>query len=231
MGFFVSAIIAAAGDSSRMKIEGSKQFIILSGKPLISYTLSTFEDCPFVDEIIVVCRPQDKERIMHIAADFGISKMKACVSGGSSRAESVKNGVEHISGECTHIAIHDGARPLVTEAEIENTILNALVTGACSTGVPVTDTIKYISDENIILNTLNRSRLFAVRTPQVFEKELYLGALAKAESLGEEITDDCRLAELSGKEVSVICGEYTNIKLTTPADILYAEAILKGRER
>lgn len=230
MNNFVSVIIAAAGDSTRMGGKYSKQFIPLLGKPAIVYTLLAFENSSVIDEIIIVCRQQDIDQMQKIAANNGISKLKACVVGGAARTESVKNGIAQISEQCTHIAIHDGARPLVTEAEINKTVLAAFDCGACSIGVPVTDTIKRISAQNVILDTPDRKTLFAVQTPQVFEKELYIRAHENADNIGSEITDDCLLVEMLGKPVSVITGEYTNIKLTTPADILYAEAILGLRE-
>ncbi len=226
---FVSAIIAAAGSSTRMGLGFSKQFIMLDNKPVIAHTLSAFENSYLINEIIVVCRTDDIAEIFNIVKKYNITKFKDCVVGGNSRAESVKNAISHLDSKCEYIAIHDGARPLVTSNEIQDTVNGAFKYNACAIGVPVTDTIKVITDDNLIIDTPQRSTLFAVQTPQVFEKGLYLKALKNAENIGANITDDCSLVEAYGSKVYVINGNYTNIKLTTQADIIYAEAILKER--
>ena len=229
MSAFVSAIIVAAGGSTRMGTAGSKQFIPLLERPVIEYTLSAFQNCETISEIVVVSREQDAQQIKEIADNNGFSKVKAVVNGGDSRAHSVKNGIAAASSGAEYYAIHDGARPLITVEEIERVCEAAFETGAATLGTPVTDTIKIVDGSDMIESTPLRSQLRAVQTPQVFESELYSFALDNAEDDLEGFTDDCSLIEKMGGEVMVVEGNKENIKLTTPIDIIIAESILKSR--
>ena len=228
---FVSAIIVAAGGSTRMGTADSKQFIPLLGNPAIEYTLKAFQACRYISEIIIVCREQDSARIQQIADKHSITKLACLTNGGSSRARSVCNGIDAVSDEAKFLAIHDGARPLVTTEEIEKVIETAFETGAATLGTPVTDTIKIVDDNSQIVSTPSRSTLRAVQTPQVFDKELYSFALEKAGSDLDSFTDDCSLIENMGGEVEVVLGSSENIKLTTPIDIIIAESILNQRKQ
>lgn len=229
MKSFVTAIIVAAGNSSRMGLEFSKQFIPLCGAPVIAHTLRAFEKSEIIDSIVVVCREQDMDEIIKIASDFGCKKARAFVKGGDTRDKSVRNGIEACDERTTHFAIHDGARPLIESEDIKNVVNAAFECGAAALGTPVTDTIKVVDSENRILSTPDRSNLRAVQTPQVFAKELYLGALANGSAAG--ITDDCQLVESIGASVSIIISKGQNIKLTTQNDIKIAEMILRERGR
>lgn len=229
MSAFVSAIIVAAGGSVRMGIADSKQFVPLLSRPAIEYTLSAFQSCYLIKEIVVVCREQDMERINEIVAEKDFSKAKKLVAGGSSRAESVRNGVRAASEKAEYYAIHDGARPLITVEEIQRVVEAAFETGAATLGTSVKDTIKIVDGFNNIESTPLRSQLRAVQTPQVFEKDLYTFALENAGDSVINFTDDCALIENMGGEVLVVKGSEENIKLTTPVDILIAESILKAR--
>ncbi len=229
MSAFVSAIIVAAGGSKRMGTTDSKQFIELLGRPVIEYTLRAFQRCGLIKEIIVVCREQDAQRIKDIAEKNSLSKLSAVVSGGDSRARSVKNGIAAASPKAKYYAIHDGARPLITVEEIERVTEAAFETGAATLGTSVTDTIKIVDGYDVIENTPLRSQLRAVQTPQVFECELYTFAIDNAGNNLDGFTDDCSLIEKMGGEVKVVRGSNENIKLTTPIDIVIAEGILKSR--
>ena len=229
MSAFVSAIIVAAGGSTRMGTAGSKQFIPLLERPVIEYTLRAFQDCGSISEIVVVSREQDAAQIKEIADNSGFSKVKAVVNGGDSRAHSVKNGIAAASSGAEYYAIHDGARPLITVEEIERVCDAAFETGAATLGTPVTDTIKIVDESDMIECTPLRSQLRAVQTPQVFESERYSFALDNAEDSLDGFTDDCSLIENMGGEVMVVEGNKENIKLTTPIDIIIAESILKSR--
>ncbi len=230
MSAFVSAIIVAAGGSTRMGISDSKQFIPLLGKPAISYTLSAFQNCALISEIVVVSRAQDIDRIFALSQECGFDKVIAVVEGGACRAESVKNGILAADAQAQYFAIHDGARPLITTEEINAVVEAAFETGAATVGTAVTDTIKVADENNVIVNTPERSTLRAVQTPQVFEKELYSFALSDADDL-ESVTDDCSLIEKMGGEVLIVEGSRENIKLTTPIDVLIAESILSKRNQ
>ena len=228
MSAFVSAIIVAAGGSTRMGISDSKQFIPLLGKPAISYTLSAFQKCALISAIVVVSRARDINRIFELAQSEGFDKVSAVVEGGSCRAESVKNGILAADAQAEYFAIHDGARPLITTDEITAVVEAAFETGAATVGTAVTDTIKIADENSYIVNTPDRASLRAVQTPQVFEKELYTFAINDAESL-DSVTDDCSLIEKMGGEVLIVEGSRENIKLTTPIDVLIAESILSKR--
>lgn len=225
---FTSAIIVAAGDSTRMGYRLSKQLIPLNGHAAIEYTLKAFQQCPLVDEIVVVARSQDIEDIAHIA--FSFNKVTSVTCGGASRVESVKNGVKAANKRATHYAIHDGARVLITPSLIENVIYAAYECGAAAPGTPLTDTVKMVDESGWILSTPDRSSLWAVQTPQVFERELYRRAMANALENELAVTDDCSMAEAIGEKVRLIRGDYSNIKLTTPVDITLAEALLAKRK-
>lgn len=225
---FVSAIIVAAGGSTRMGTTDSKQFIPLHGRPAIEYTLRAFQICPLIREMIVVSREQDVQRIFRLAEDNGFDKVRAVVKGGSCRAESVKNGIQAANKDAQYLAIHDGARPLITVSDIKAVCEAAFESGAATLGTAVTDTIKIVDSADVIQTTPVRNTLRAVQTPQVFEKEMYTFALDNAVSL-ESVTDDCSLIEQMHGEVQVVEGSRENIKLTTPIDIILAESILNKR--
>lgn len=220
------AIIVAAGSGSRMKSSKNKLLLPLGGKTVIERTVKTFEDIPQIGEIIVVCREEELETMSSILPGDKIT----FVIGGKTRQESVKNAVETIDpDECETVIIHDGARPLVTKEEILETLEEAKRTGAAATGVFVKDTIKVINDDYVITDTPDRTKLVAIHTPQIFNLKLYLKAMEKAAMQKKDFTDDCKLLENIGVLVSVVIGEYGNIKITTPEDIPMAQAILEER--
>lgn len=220
------AIIVAAGSGSRMKSSKNKLLLPLGGKTVIERTVKTFEDIPRIGEIIVVCREEELETMSSILPGEKIT----FVIGGKTRQESVKNAVETIDpDECETVIIHDGARPLVTKEEILETLEEAKRTGAAATGVFVKDTIKVINDDYVITDTPDRTKLVAIHTPQIFNLKLYLKAMEKAAMQKKDFTDDCKLLENIGVPVSVVIGEYGNIKITTPEDIPMAQAILEER--
>lgn len=231
MSDFVSAIIVAAGSSTRMGSDKSKQLILLAGEPVIAHTLRAFQSSELIGEIIVVCRDEDENAILKIAQSNNISKLAQFVEGGSSRAESVKNGIAAVSAKTKYLAIHDGARPLISVKEINDVVTTAFTTGAATLGTPVTDTIKVVDENNIILSTPARSSLRAVQTPQVFDREMYEFALDKAGNELTSFTDDCSLIESLGVQIELVPGSTENIKLTTPEDIQIAESILRNRKQ
>ena len=226
-GRFTSAIIVAAGDSTRMGYKLSKQLIPLNGRAAIEYTLKAFQNCDEIDEIVVAARSTDIDDIAAIA--FNFRKVSAVLTGGATRMDSVRRGMRACDKRVTHYAIHDGARVLITPKQIEKALAAAYECGAATLATPVTDTVKIIGDGGVILSTPDRSSLWAVQTPQVFEKELYKRAMDNAISTGLEVTDDCSMVEALGESVRIVKGDYSNIKLTTPVDITIAEALLAKR--
>ncbi len=224
---YTTAIIVAAGDSTRMGYKLSKQLIPLCGRPAIEYTLRAFQNCDMIDEIDIVTRPQDINDVAQIAFQF--KKVMGIISGGADRAESVRKGIRNTSKRTTHFVIHDGARVMITPDEICRVLNVAFETGAATLGTPVIDTIKVVGEEGDIVSTPDRSMLWAVQTPQVFERDLYLRAIDYAVEHDLSVTDDCSLVEALGVPVRIVRGEYTNIKLTTPSDVVIAEALLKRK--
>jgi 2-C-methyl-D-erythritol 4-phosphate cytidylyltransferase len=224
------AIIVAAGSSSRMSLGYSKQFVSLCGVPAIAHTLSAFEAARTVDSAVIVCREEDREEIKKLIIKYHYNKIVEIVPGGDSRQQSVMAGIAAEPEDAAYFAIHDGARALVTAEEIDASVQDAIRYGASALAVPVKDTIKITDESGFIVSTPNRSFLWAVQTPQVFERDIYLKALARAQEKGADYTDDCQLVEHLGMKVHLCPGEYTNLKLTTPDDVPLAETILKKRE-
>ena len=225
-----AAVIVAAGGSTRMGEGVNKQFIELRGKPVLALTVEAFEKTDGIDYIIVVVRAGDEEAVKELAARYGFKKVRSVIAGGGTRQESAIRGVEALDGDTDMVAIHDGARCLVTPEMITAVLETAKKTGAASAGSPVKDTIKQVSFFNVVENTPDRTKLWAAGTPQIFKAGLYRAAAYYAEKDGAEVTDDNALLErLGGKVTMVDCG-YTNIKITTPEDVAVAEALLRYRE-
>ena len=225
-----SVIIVAAGNSTRMG-GVSKQLIMLNDKETICHTILAFQKCDYVNEIIIVCKDDDKIKFEELVKKYCYTKVIGYAVGGDLRSQSVENGLNLISEDCDYIAIHDGARPLVTTEEIESVLKNAYKYKASALGVNVKDTIKVVSKDGIIESTPNRNTLIAIHTPQVFEKQMYIEAVKNAKNSKKEFTDDCSIVEDYGKDIFVTIGSYENIKITTPEDVDIAVSILKKRNK
>lgn len=217
------AIILGAGNGTRMKSEKSKLLLEIGSKTVIERSVEAFLSVSDIDEIIVVARAQDIDIYSDLLTDERIS----FVIGGSTRQQSVKNAVETVD-DAHLIVIHDGARPLIKCEDIEKTIRAAEEFSAAAVGVFVKDTIKIVDKQGFVESTPDRSTLFAVQTPQIFDFELYKNAMQKADEQGLDFTDDCQLVELCGGKVKMVEGSYSNIKITTPDDIALAENLLKN---
>lgn len=221
-----SVIIVCAGSSTRM--QGRNKILLpLGDSSVIGNTMKAFQNCESVREIIIVAREGDIPEIKAEAQRVGITKLSECVTGGATRQESVISGMRCISKETEYIAVHDGARPLVKPEHIEKTIRDARVFGGAALGVPVKDTIKVV-DDGLVTDTPPRSSLYITQTPQVFRKKLYFEGVDFAMEHGLDFTDDCQLAEAVGGKIYMTAGDYTNIKITTPEDIMLAETLLKS---
>lgn len=219
------AIILGAGNGTRMKCEQSKLLLKIKGKTVIERSVEAFLGISDIDEVIVVAREQDIETFVSLFPDERVS----FAIGGDTRQQSVYNAVQTID-EAELIAIHDGARPLIRVEDIENTIRQAKENKAAAVGVSVKDTIKIIDKDSFVVETPERSSLFAVQTPQIFDFKMYSELLEKAVADGKDFTDDCQLAEYSGVKVKMVEGSYSNIKITTPDDIPVAESLLEKEE-
>ena len=221
-----TAVVAAAGRSTRMGED--KLLLPLGGIPLILHTLWALEGCAYITEIILVTREELVVTMGQLCKEAGLGKVRKVVVGGESRTQSVLAGIREASPSSELIAIHDGARPLVTEEILTAVMEKAAERGAAAPAVPVKDTIKQARD-GVVELTPDRTALFAVQTPQVFEHGLILGALEKAQADGAELTDDCSAVERLGMPVCLTAGSYENLKVTTPEDLVVAEAILERR--
>ena len=197
--------------------------------PVLVRTLQVFQSCDLVHEVIVVTREDLIVPVSQLCRDFMLDKVTKVMVGGAERVLSVRIGVQEARRDAALIAIHDGARPLVPPEVVDAAILRAAECGAAAPAVPVKDTVKRASGA-LVEATLDRDSLFAVQTPQVFQADLIRGALQKALDDGAAVTDDCAAVERIGMTVALTEGSYENIKITTPTDLLIAEAILSGRE-
>lgn len=225
---FVTAVIAAGGSSTRMGGE-NKLLMELDEHSVLAHTLLAFENCPSISEIILSARSDMIVPYSNLAADLGIQKLKTVVAGGSTRCESVYRGACQASEQAKYIAVHDGARPLVRPEEIKAVCEKAFTYAAAAAAVPVKDTIKRVEDGRI-LETVDRSQLCAMQTPQIADKALMLSALKNALDKNLNVTDECMALEAIHVRPAVVICSYENIKITTPEDILFARAVLAERE-
>lgn len=222
-----AAVVVAAGSARRM--EGIDKILTpLGDLPVLVHTLYAFQDCPVVGEVVVVTREDLLVEISRICKDFALDKVRKVIVGGKERIHSVQAGLREVDPEAELIAIHDGARPLVTPQVIEAAVSAAARSGAAAPAIPVIDTIKRWED-GLGVETVDRSTLRAVQTPQVFEAGLIRAATQKALEDGELLTDDCGAVERLGKKVTLTEGSRENIKITTPLDLVLGEAILTAR--
>lgn len=229
------AVVLAAGSGKRMGSKTKKQYMSIAGRPVIYYSLKTFQDS-FIDEIVLVVSPGDTRFCQkEIVEKYGFDKVRHIVEGGKERYHSVAAGLNSVS-DFDYVFIHDGARPMVTAEILDRSLVCVRRYGACVAGVRVKDTIKIADREGKISATPNRNFMWAVQTPQVFAypliKEAYTLLLSREEEIlasGVAVTDDAMVVEtLTGRPVKLVEGSYKNIKITTPEDIQIAEIFLKN---
>lgn len=219
------AIIVAAGRGRRMDNQG-KAFLSLGGKPLLAWSVDTCERCPLISQIVLVVREEDLERGQRLVVERGWAKVVAVCRGGERRQDSVAEGLKRLK-DCDWVVIHDGARPLLTVDLIENGLEVAKETGAAVAAVPVKDTIKMADKDGIVVQTLEREQLWMVQTPQIFRWDIITSAYNQVVG---EVTDDAILVERLGYKVKLYMGDYNNIKITTPEDLIMAETIARSRD-
>lgn len=231
----VSAVIVAGGTGERFGAPGGKQLASAAGVPLLTWSLRAFDACDAVDEVVLVTHP---DRVGLYAAEAvdacAVRKVTAVVAGGERRQDSVAAGLSAVSAGTTIVAVHDGARPLVTPPTISAAI-EAVRVGAGLAGVvvghPVFDTLKETGSDRLVTSTLDRSRLWTAQTPQVFRLDELVEAFASAEEAGFTGTDDASLVERMGGRVAMVEGPRDNIKVTVPEDLAIVEAVLAARAR
>lgn len=228
MGEKSVAIVLAAGQGKRMNSSVQKQYLLIKGKPVLYYSLKAFEDCPFIDEIILVTGKDEIDYCrQEIVENYGFTKVNQIVPGGKERYHSVYEGLKVITG-CQYVYIHDGARPFLNGEILERARAAVEESGACVVGMPVKDTIKISDGTGIAAETPRRDLVWMIQTPQVFSYELIFSAykkLLKGDAIS--VTDDAMVLEvMEGKKVRLVEGSYQNIKITTPEDLIIAEAFL-----
>lgn len=224
-----AALVAAAGSSSRMGgVDKLMEF--LDGIPVLARTLTALQSAESVDEIVIAAREEHLVAIAELCRRYGITKCKKVVRGGESRGHSVLLAALEASPDMELLAVQDGARPLVTPELIDRTVQAAARCAAAAPAVAVKDTIKVAAEDGAVTGTPDRSTLRAVQTPQVFSADLLKAALQSALEDGAPITDDCSAVERLGKTVYLVEGDEENLKITTPMDLVVAEAILAERE-
>lgn len=226
---FCTALVAAAGSSSRMG-GTDKLMEFLDNVPVLMRTLTALQRAAAIDEIVIAAREDALVDISTLCKTYGITKCSKVVRGGESRCHSVLLAALEASPEAKLLAVQDGARPLVTPELIDDVAEQAARCGAAAPAVAVKDTIKAVRDDGTVAETLDRAALRAVQTPQIFESALLKAALQAAVEGGIPITDDCSAVERLGKRVYLVEGDEENLKITTPVDLILAEAILQARE-
>jgi 2-C-methyl-D-erythritol 4-phosphate cytidylyltransferase len=225
------AIIVAAGQGRRFPGEQKKQFLPLAGKPVIAHSLAAFEATPLIRSVLLVVHPEDADWCRReIVERFGFAKVSRIVPGGAERQDSVRTGLEALKEENGIVVIHDGVRPLVSREMIEASIEGAVRFGAVVMAVPSKETIKRVDREGRVLETLDRQALRQIQTPQAFRTAVLREAYRRSMAEGFLGTDDASLVERIGIEVRVLPGDYANIKITTPEDLLVADRLIRERK-
>ena len=222
----VTAIIVAAGKSERMGTGTDKAFLNLGPRPVVAWSLMAFERCPDIDKIVLVVRKDQVNASKSLARMFGISKMLAIVAGGAKRQDSVMNGLKAIDVDARIVVVHDGARPCVTAETISETVKLARRCGAAVVGRRIWDTVKFVEKGTTVTRTEDRSKLWAVQTPQAFDVRLLRRAYDAVVEQKKEVTDDASAVELIGEPVKIYESEKPNLKITPVEDLRMAAAIV-----
>ena len=222
----VVCIVAAGGSGTRMGKNVNKLFLEVNGIPVIIHTLLAFENAQIIDEIIVSAKEEDMIFLAELISVYKISKVKTIIKGGATRGESILSAYKELPNETDIVVVHDGARPMITEEMIDETVKSAVSFGAAACGVKPKCTLKSV-DEGFISTTVDREKTVEIQTPQAFSKELFDEMYSLDSDTIKSATDDCVLAEKTGAKIFVTEGSYKNIKITTPEDIQIAEMLLE----
>ena len=224
----LTAIIVAGGSSRRMGFD--KTFALLGGKPIIAHSVATFESAGCVTDIVIVGREDRLDEIRE-AITPGARKLRAIIPGGVHRQDSVAEGLKQISSAAEYVAVHDAARPLLTPAEIERVYAAAREHGAASLTSPVADTLKRADENRVVCGSVDRERLYAMQTPQIFARQLLLDAYARVATEKLSITDEVSAIEALGRRVVLVPNKEFNFKITYPPDLALAELVLASRRQ
>jgi 2-C-methyl-D-erythritol 4-phosphate cytidylyltransferase len=223
----LTAIIVAAGDSRRMGFD--KLFAAIAGRPVIAHTIHAFERAACVDGIIVVAREDRHAEINTIVRDENFKKIRSIIPGGKHRQDSVRAGLGHVEATAGYVAIHDAARPLITAEQIELVLEQCRLHAAASLAEPISDTLKYADSEYFVTSPVDRHQLYAMQTPQVFERQLIEDAYRAVYAENALVTDEVSAVERLGRKVILVPNKDLNFKITYPRDLALAEFVLKQR--
>lgn len=223
----VAVVLLAGGSGKRMGASKPKQFLELRGEPVLSHGLRRMLEVKQLSTLVLVIAPEF--RTLPFLSDALADPRVVCADPGAERQDSVYNGLDAVPADCTLVAVHDAARPLVTLDAVHRCLADAAEHGAAVLGVPMKATVKESADGEFVQRTLDRSRLWEIQTPQVIRPDLLREGFRKVEQESLEVTDDVSIIEQLGLPVKLTLGEYTNLKLTTPEDLVVAEQILDGK--
>ena len=223
----ITAIIVAAGDSRRMGFD--KLFAAIARKPVIAHTIRAFDRASSVDGIIVVAREDRHDEIKTIVRDENFKKVRSIIPGGRRRQDSVRAGLDHLESSARYVAVHDAARPSVTPEQIERVFAQAQIHGAAALAEPINDTLKRADADLIVTDSVDRHRLYAMQTPQIFERQLIEEAYRAVFAENISVTDEGSAVERLGRKVVLVLNDDFNFKVTYPRDLPLADFILKQR--
>lgn len=223
----LTAIIVAAGDSRRMGFD--KLLATIAGAPVIVHTIGAFEQARSVNEIIVVAREDRRDEIKAVVRGGNFKKVRAIVPGGEHRQDSVRAGLDHLNTDAKYVAIHDAARPLITAEQIDHVFEQCRVHSAASLAEPINDTLKYANAQFFVTGPVDRHQLYAMQTPQVFERMLIDEAYKVVYAQNASVTDEVSAVERLGRKVILVPNKDLNFKITYKRDLALAEFVLKRR--
>lgn len=225
----LSAIIVAAGNSRRMGFD--KLFAAIAGKPVIAHTIRAFERAISVDGIIVVAREDRHDEIKTIVRDENFKKVKSIIPGGKRRQDSVRAGLDHLESVMRYVAVHDAARPLVTPQQIDRVFEQCRIHGAAALAEPINDTLKRADADLLVTDSVDRQELYAMQTPQIFERQLIAEAYRAVYTKNVSVTDEVSAVERLGRKVALVLNDDFNFKITYPRHLPLAEFVLTQRRK
>jgi len=223
----LSAILVAAGDSRRMGFD--KLFATIAGRPVIAHTIDAFERADCVGEVIIAARKDRLDEIKTIVRDEDLKKLRSIIPGGKHRQDSVRAGLYHIDGKAKYVAVHDAARPLITAEQIDRVFEQCRMHAAASLAEPINDTLKYANAEFFVTGPVDRHQLYAMQTPQVFERRLIEDAYRAVYAENVSVTDEVSAVERLGRKIILVPNQDLNFKITYPGDLVLAEFVLTQR--
>ena len=224
----LNAIIVAAGDSRRMGFD--KLFAAIAGKPVLAHTMRAFERANAVDGIIIVAREDRHDEIKTMVRDENFKKVRSIIPGGKRRQDSARAGLDHLESSARYVAVHDAARPLITAEQIERVFVQCQIHGAAALAEPINDTLKRADAGLVVTEAVDRHQLYAMQTPQIFERKLLEQAYETVPRSGQRVTDEVSAVELLERRVVLVPNPEVNFKITYERDLRLAEAVLLQRQ-